>query len=684
MPGLDAGRDAGYRRGDSGEGTSDAASPDDTGPPQDAASYEDGGHGDGGPLPTARSLPTQGSAIVLTSDDSIAVAANRQANTISVFAFVAGLTPVLTRTADPPVADAEPWQAVIGNDDDTAYVILRRRQQVVRIDDLDGKPAIASAPAATGSEPTGLAISPTGRTLYVANWADGTITVVDAATMTATSTIDLNAALVETGALGPGVIARPGLAHPRAIVVTNDGDSDDSDETLYVTEYFGQARTDALPAGPERFDVQKRGIVYALEVATPAAVRTIDLAPISDTGFVDSAGNTTGCYPNQLQTIALDGTRLYVGSLCASPRGPTGPVLNPDGTLRNPANFRTQVHTTIHAIDTMSDTELTSGRVQLTRAFQEDYLAACMTPPAPGNPACTADDASRRFPLIATDLQFLPGGGVAYLTAYGSDAVFRVRYAADGTLAEVGSSAANFIPLAPGGAVPSGQLPLGIAIARGATPQALVLNEATRNVSVISFATQAAISRVFWTPGEGANHPVTGSLRTSTYTAGAAFPAAVNPPSAGVGRTATLRFPAGPSAGADDQIQCILRAVGTFPSSGTTPIGPEGIVASEVRADMSSTAQGASGYNPPALLGLATGAPHYHAGNARTLEEAFSSFFDRHHTAFSVNFLVTGDRPTQVRQLVSFLLSIDEDTTPVAIPSASALGYQPELCPGRL
>jgi YVTN family beta-propeller protein len=37
--------------------------------------------------------------------------------------------------------------------------------------------------ARTGSEPTGIAISPTGAKLYVANWAEGTVTVVDTDSM---------------------------------------------------------------------------------------------------------------------------------------------------------------------------------------------------------------------------------------------------------------------------------------------------------------------------------------------------------------------------------------------------------------------------------------------------------------------------------------------------------------------
>jgi len=841
---------------------------------------------DAGPPPMARVLPTNGSALVLSSDDTIAVAANREANTIGVFSVTSGATPTVVRTADLAVVNGEPWAAVIGNDDDTAYVILRRSREVVRVNDLHGTPSLALLRGATGSEPTGLAISPTGRQLYVACWAEGTITILDTATMGTVGTIDLNAALVATGTLGATATARAGLAHPRAIVVTNDGDTDDGDETIYATEYYGQARTDALPTDDSRFDVAKQGLVYRVAVAAPMAVTTIALSPVSNTTFADSLGNTTGCFPNQLQTAAIDSGRLYVSGLCASPRGPTGPVLNPDATLLNPANFKTQVHTTIFAVDLTTDAELPAQRVVLTAAFQARYTAMGV-----------ADDGTRRVPLIATDLAFVPGGRVAYLTAYGSDAVFRVVYAADGALSEVGSSANHFINLAPAG-MPAGRLPLGIAIARGVTPQAFVLNETTRNISFVSLGSQSVIgavestplpvadsaaahrlegrrlfvtglgrwsfkgqawnsceschgdgltdgvtwyfargprqsisldgsydsddatqrrlynwsaifdethdfelntrgnsggvgavvhatstpavagdrihfdgtatlppgqiatatpqaglngsvtammpggpgalrstiadwervddyiesirtprapttlaaadvsagralfeanqcagchgtnmwtiSRVFYTPGETNNHPTTGLLRSTSYTAPTAFPAALNPPSAGAGRTATLRFPAGATAGANDQIQCILRSVGTFPSSGTVPIGPAGIVINEVRQDMTTTAQGASGYNPPPLLGLGTGAPYFHGGNARTIEEAFATSFDQHHTSMSVNFLVTGDRATQIRQLTAFLLSIDEDTAALPVPTAAVLGYEPELCPDAL
>jgi hypothetical protein len=138
---------------------------------------------------------------------------------------------------------------------------------------------------------------------------------------------------------------------------------------------------------------------------------------------------------------------------------------------------------------------------------------------------------------------------------------------------------------------------------------------------------------------------------------------------------------------ANDQINCALRAVGTFPAQ--TPNSPtiDGIVASgapqvlELRDDMKTLALGASGFNVPSLLGLATRAPYYHAGNARTLEEAFDPVFRAHYQAMVPGFLDDSeDRAADVQALVHFLLSIDESTPLEAIPS-DQLGFEPVLCP---
>jgi mono/diheme cytochrome c family protein len=187
--------------------------------------------------------------------------------------------------------------------------------------------------------------------------------------------------------------------------------------------------------------------------------------------------------------------------------------------------------------------------------------------------------------------------------------------------------------------------------------------------------TQWTISNVFYTPNEE-NNKVDGLLRATEYTLPALFPAALNPPAlAGAGK-APLRFIGADAAAnaANDQINCVLRDVGTFPAMGLAGIAPAGIVVKEVRANMTTPAQGATGFNVPSLLGMVTGAPYFHGGNARTLEEALGEAFDRHRRTFAENF-----RPdaTQVRQLVSYLLSIDETTPAPAVPS---LGFAFDLC----
>ena len=71
-------------------------------------------------------------------------------------------------------------------------------------------PARGRSGTKVGSEPTGIAMTPSGNRLFVANWVDGTLSEVDASRskMKVKSTIDLNAALASTKLLGD-VAARP-------------------------------------------------------------------------------------------------------------------------------------------------------------------------------------------------------------------------------------------------------------------------------------------------------------------------------------------------------------------------------------------------------------------------------------------------------------------------------------------
>lgn len=123
---------------------------------------------------------------------------------------------------------------------------------------------------------------------------------------------------------------------------------------------------------------------------------------------------------------------------------------------------------------------------------------------------------------------------------------------------------------------------------------------------------------------------------------------------------------------AGGSIQCVLRAVGTFPPTGTVGIAPAGVVVSERKDDMVTTAVGLNGFNPPSLFGAGAGAPYFHAGNARTLEEVLDPTFLPHHRAFSANF---SPSPADIEDLVAYLLSIDDDaaTHPTTVGAIDAV-----------
>ncbi len=416
--------------------------------------------------PIARTQPTSGSAVAVTEDGAVAVTANRSAGEITVLDVATG-----AQLAKFDVGGEEPWVAVVSGDQ--AWVLLRASRQVARISGLlAGAPVLDLERADVDAEPSGIAISPSGTSLYVTNHNAGTVSVVDAASLAVVATVDLNAALVDTGLLGPSVAAaRPGLARPYAVVVTDDGDDDDDDETVYVTEFFSQddpAKSHAL-LGSAYFDLGRQGLVYAFGTATLLLQPAISLGAVDDVGFADSLGQATGCFPNQLANAALDNGRLYVTGMCASPRAPTG---------GGGVNAKTKVHPTLFVVDTATGVEIAAERIVLTRALEDHYITV-------GTP----DDAARRFPLLPSALVF-DANHVAFLAAEGADAVFRVELAADGSL--LGFGATPYIDTK--GAWPMGQVPIGLALT--APDRALVLHDNTRNLSTLDLAAGVQLTAV--------------------------------------------------------------------------------------------------------------------------------------------------------------------------------------------
>ncbi len=147
-----------------------------------------------------------------------------------------------------------------------------------------------------GSEPTGLALSPCGNTLFVTEWAEGRVSTIDTGTGQITGWTPVR--------------------NPRALAITNNGDSSEADERVVVTEFFGE------PINTEAQDVTRQGRIrlFAMDLA-PAG--SIVLSPI-DSGFqpTGTSNGTVMTSPNQLFSVAIRGGRAYVTSVSASPQAP--------------------------------------------------------------------------------------------------------------------------------------------------------------------------------------------------------------------------------------------------------------------------------------------------------------------------------------------------------------------------
>jgi cytochrome c553 len=197
------------------------------------------------------------------------------------------------------------------------------------------------------------------------------------------------------------------------------------------------------------------------------------------------------------------------------------------------------------------------------------------------------------------------------------------------------------------------------------------------------------ISRVFYAPDDnhndpfGASHTANVSLSATSWNQALnGFPAALFPSSVAANQMDRVGAPPG-----FEQLGCAVRPVGTIGAlSGGVPAGVSApdIHVLELRADMVTGGQGSgllaneptAGFNVPSLLGVQVGAPYFHAGNARTLEELFASRFGGHtHSAVAQIFSPSaGD----VRALTAYVLSIDESTPAIAVPAKGGGGG--DLC----
>ena len=205
----------------------------------------------------------------------------------------------------------EPQNVAISPEGKYVYVSNTVDGTVSVIRANQGNPHVIRA-IPVGTEPYGLAFTPNGTKLYVANARSNSVSVIDPD----------GHRLIKT-------ISNVGF-EPRGVAVSNDGDGDDTDEKVYVTQFL------ALPvAGKlDGEDDSKVGMVTVISTSTDTVERTVVLNPLADTGF-RAQGDAinrippgaqflfgTGAYPNQLNSVAIKGNFAYVPNTGASPNGP--------------------------------------------------------------------------------------------------------------------------------------------------------------------------------------------------------------------------------------------------------------------------------------------------------------------------------------------------------------------------
>ena len=377
---------------------------------------------------------SRSSTIAISDDDTHVAMVNPQDNSVSVFQ-----TSDNTRISKTAVGK-DPSSVVIAGDGKTAYVANRADGTVSRVINIDGGSPSADATADVGAEPVGLALSPSGLKLYVAEFAESRVSIIDTATMSVTSSVKVD--------------------RPRALVVTNSGDESDDDEHLLVSQFFG-----VPTAGGEVKDDGRTGLVlnFPLTNVTDDGATPITLQPI-DSGFAAAAKTS----PNQLGAMAIVGTRVYITSVSVSPAGV--------------AAFDGNVFPVMYVADLTTNTEVrdAAGSTNLARKVVD----LIPTPSAA---------APRFIPGDLSDIAFLDGTQIGYAVGRGGDVMLRLEYGAG---LKVGAAQNAEIDLLPNPA-PNGvcQAPTGVVVSK-TLGRGYVNCWANHRLAVVDFSVQALSTTV--------------------------------------------------------------------------------------------------------------------------------------------------------------------------------------------
>jgi len=307
--------------------------------------------------------PSRSTNIALTQDDRRLVVVNRETNSVSIIRVRNAQGNDVTNKIAEITVGIEPRCVAVSPDDDEAFV-TNGISGTVSVINLNQRRVVAEIrDPLLGPELRGCALTPNGTLLFVANHTAGTVAIIRTASRTVIGTVSL-----------PPQAGDP-TPNPFAIAITNNGDDNDLDETVFVTQFFAEL----ISGGPgEGFDTGKQGVVYAFPAtANPSPVTRILLPPLSDTGFTadrtafcppntqntifcpnvpDVTKTPQGCFPNQLHAALIRDDRLWLPNICAQPEPPV--------------QFTVNIQAVVHSVNTGVLSEVEGERINLNEQLR--------------------------------------------------------------------------------------------------------------------------------------------------------------------------------------------------------------------------------------------------------------------------------------------------------------------------
>jgi YVTN family beta-propeller protein len=329
----------------------------------------------------------------------------------------------------------------------------------------------------TGAEPWNIVTSTDGRRVYVANSSQDTIAVIDA-TRKSKRGKPTSPRLIGYVELRGSKCSPDEDRHfqPRGLAVSSNS------KRLFVTSFFSFQREGVQQVN----DQGREGVVCRLNVSSKSSniksykpAQRITIAA-EDTGFTidkngDGVADPTGAWPNQLQSIVIRGNQAFLPNIAASPEGPQ--------------RFNTTTQAFVNVLDNVNG----STRDGSQGRFLNLHLGA-RTPEAGKKRLFFAN-------VWAIGFTKKSGSGSAYVVSAGSDLLVKVNVAGNGALSFTGGPATTrYIdlndPANPATAGDNaGKNPQGIVVNKQGT-KAWVNNFVSRNISVVDLKQDAVVRTI--------------------------------------------------------------------------------------------------------------------------------------------------------------------------------------------